>query len=102
MWMSEVLARLHAVLAAFGASVPTDGVDTRWATDFNDLLDHIGGALGADLAELKLTTNDLCQRQNTACVCHGRLVARLQQALTYLELHLPEAHEQRLAFPPDC
>jgi hypothetical protein len=100
--MSNVLARAHALLAAFAAAAPTDVVETRWAADFNALLDQIGGELGADLAALRLTMDDLYHEPHASFVRHGRLAVRLHQALTYLEVHHPEAHEQRLAFPPDC
>jgi hypothetical protein len=100
--MFDVLARVHASLAAFAASAPTESVEARWASDFNTLLDQIGADLGADLAALHLTLDDVCHRQSASFVRHGRLAARLHQALTYVELHLPGAHEQRLAFPPDC
>jgi hypothetical protein len=100
--MSDVLARAHTLLAAFAASAPTDVVEARWATDFNALLDYIGGELGADLAALRLTMDDLYHAPHASFVRHERLATRLHQALTYVELHVPGAQEQRLALPPDC
>jgi hypothetical protein len=75
--MSNVLAHVHALLAAFAASGPTDAVEARWACDFNALLDQIEADLGADLAALHLTVDDICHRQSTSFVRHGLLAARL-------------------------
>jgi hypothetical protein len=100
--MSDVLARAQALLAAFAMSAPTESIDARWAADFNALLEQLSGDLGTDLADLKLTTDDVCHRQPMAFVRTDRLVARVHQALTFVELHSCSAQEWRLAFPPDC
>jgi hypothetical protein len=100
--MSTALARAHALLAAFAMSAPTELIEARWAIDFNALLDQISGDLGTDLADLKLTTDDVCHQQPMSFVRTGRFAARLHQALTFVELQSPGEQGVRLAFPPDC
>jgi hypothetical protein len=96
--MSDGLSRAYASLAAFAATVPTELVGDQWAKDFNALLDRIGPEIGTDLSEFRVTNDDLYPFRGGMQVHHGRMAYRLNQALNYINLRMPEEPKRRMGF----
>jgi hypothetical protein len=96
--MSDELSRAYASLAAFAAAVPADIVGEQWAKDFNVLLDRIGPEIATDLSEFKVTSDDLYPYRGGFEVRPGRMAYRLNQALNYINLRMPEQSKRQMGF----
>ena len=96
--MTDELSRAYGSLAAFAHSVPAESVPKQWADDFNSLLIRIGSQIERDLSEFKVTDEDLFHYRDGYSVRHGRMAFRLNAALNYINLLMPEVPMRRMGF----